>query len=166
MANVDMTELIPQLEAYLSIPGQESVYADATDDEWTAKIVNAFWRAVLDGVIVNYSIDEDGIVSPISGDTTFAREYQQVVIIYAAINIVKNAMLQTKTLFRAHAGSVEYETQQASQVLTGLLRSFEEEKNIILERLSDIATTNVSYIDSASNRLDAYRYKDTYWIGY
>lgn len=168
MANVDITELIPNLEASLTIPGQVSPYDAATDTEWTVKLQNAFWRAVIDGVITGYSIDEDGIIKPdVTSGPALSRDLQQIVVIYAAINIIQATMLQLKTSFRAKAGSVEYETSQASQVLTGLLNMFKEEKQIILERLSDIGSSSESYYyDGPIQRRYAESVGDTEWIGY
>ena len=60
MAAVYLTDLIPSLEAALSVPGTTSPYSAATDDEWLAKLKNAFWLAVLDQVISGYEMDEDG----------------------------------------------------------------------------------------------------------
>lgn len=168
MASVDITELIPSLEATLTIPGQTSPYAAASEEEWTLKLVNAFWRTVLDGIVEGYSIDEDGIITPDTGDSTFSRLQQQIVVIYAAVNVIQAQLLQLKTVFRAKAGSVEYETQQASQVLTGLLNQLNQEKAILLERLSDLGEgTDVYYYDSPWERRDNQRNLTSgYWAGY
>lgn len=167
MANVDITELIPSLEASLTIPGQTSPYADATDAEWTVKLTNAFWRAVLEGVIEGFTIDEDGVISPTSGDATISRALQQVVVIYAAINIIQAQLLVLKTNFRAKAGPVEYETQQAASVLTGLLNMLENEKSIILTRISDLGSdTSTFYYDAPWERRYQQDIETTYWMGY
>ena len=168
MASVDITEVIPSLEATLTIPGQDSPYATASEDEWTLKLVNAFWRTVLDGIIEGYSIDEDGIITPDTGDSTFSRLEQQIVVIYAAMNVIQAQLLQLKTVFRAKAGSVEYETQQASQVLTRLLDQLNNDKNILLERLSDLGEgTDSFYVDSPWERRDNQKNLTSgYWAGY
>jgi hypothetical protein len=166
MASVDITELIPSLEAALTIPGQTSPYSSATESEWTLKLTNAFWRAVLDGIITGFVIDEDGIIAPESGTETLSRSYQQIVVIYAAMNIVQNTLLQLKTTFRAKAGPVEYETQQASQVLTTLLKTYENEKNLILSRLSDVGSSDESYYyDMPWERRDSQHSGLAYWVG-
>lgn len=167
MASVDMTELIPSLESLLTVPGATSPYAAASEVEWTNKIVNAFWRGVIEGVIENYTIDEDGVVSPSSGSTTFPQSLQYVVVIYAAMNVIEAQLLQLKTVFRAKAGPLEYETQQASQVLTGLLKSLDNQKNIILERLSDLGGgTDTYYYDAPWERRYRQTTNDTHWMGY
>lgn len=168
MASVDVTELIPSLEAILTIPGQDSPYAAASEEEWTLKLVNSFWRTVLDGIVEGYSIDEDGIITPDTGDSTFSRLEQQIVVIYAAMNVIQAQLLQLKTVFKAKAGSVEYETQQASQVLTALLSQLEKDKGILLERLSDLGEgTDAYYYDAPWERRDNQRSLTSgYWAGY
>jgi len=168
MAAVDITDLIENLEGMLTIPGQVSPYDAATDAEWTIKLVNAFWRAVLDGVIEGYDIDEDGLITPTSGDTTFPREYQQVVILYAAVNIIQNQLLVLKTTFKAQAGSASYETGQAATVLTALLEMIQQDKSILLERLSDVGPDGSSYYyDSTWQRRDnQYEQTSAYWAGH
>ncbi len=168
MAAVDITDLVENLEGMLTIPGQESPYDSATDDEWTIKLVNAFWRAVLDGVIEGYEIDEDGLITPTSGDSTFPREYQQVVLLYSAVNIIQNQLLVLKTTFKAEAGAASYETGQSATVLNGLLSMIEQDKAILLERLSDVGPDGSSYYyDSAWQRRDnQYEQTSAYWMGH
>lgn len=167
MASVDISDLIPNLEAILTVPGTTSPYAAATDDEWIRKLENGFWQAVLEGTIEGFDIDEDGIISPEEGDATIAREYQQIVVIYAALNIVNAQLLQLKTTFRAQAGPVEYETQQAASVLVALLNDLQNQKNILLNRLSDIGTdTSTYYYDAPWERRDNQVDQVSYWAGY
>lgn len=167
MANVDITELIPNLEAILTVPGTTSPYDAASEEEWTLKLVNGFWQAVIEGVVEGYSIDEDGIIFPTSGSETFSRAFQQIVVIYAALNIVNAQLLQVKSLFRAQAGPVEYETQQSASVLTALLAELQNQKNLILTRLSDLGTdTSVFYYDSTWQRRDNQRSGDAFWAGF
>lgn len=168
MATVDITELIPNIEAWLTIPGSDSPYADATDEEWTLKLVNAFWQAVLDGNIENYTIDEDGLISPIDGgDSTFEREYQQLVVIYAAMNVVNAQLLANPTSFRAQAGPVEYESETAASVLTTLMADLRMQKELILNRLSDLGlNTSSFYYDGTFQRRENQEFSDQYWTGY
>ena len=169
MASVDITELIPNLESAITIPGTTSPYAAATDEEWTLKLVNGFWQAVLEGVIEGYQVDEDGLISPISGDDndTFSREYQQIVVIYAAMNTINARLLNLPTNSRAQAGPVEYETNQAASVLTALLGELQNQKNIILQRISDLGSnTSTFYYDSPIQRRENQTTGDAYWIGF
>lgn len=171
MASVDLSELIPNLEGALTVPGTTSPYANASDAEWVTKLANGFWSALLEGVFTGYSVDEDGIVTPDDGgDSTFSRELQQVVVIYAAINVVESQLLVLKTRFKAEAGPVSYETEQASQVLTSLLKSLERQKNVILDRYSDVfSSAEETYYTDAMIRRRHNTFspnEGNYWIGY
>jgi hypothetical protein len=158
MASVDLSELIGDLEGAVTVPGAVSPFAASSDTEWLTRLRNAFWSAYNDGIIVGFICDEDGIVTAAGGaSTTFGRDLQQVVIMYAAINIYQNQMLQLKTLFRAKAGQVEYETQQSAQVVKSLLDSLLAQRATLLQRLSDLGFTDSYYIDAVRSRDDSLR---------
>ena len=163
MATVDLVDLIPDLEAALTIPGTTSKYAAATDDEWAARLKNGFWSAYNEGVITGFTCDADGAVSPTSGTATFARDLQQIVLLYATINVIQNELMQMKNT-RSVAGPVEYEVNQSAQVLKGLLDSFISQKGVILKRLSDLGEVDSYYIDAVRSRDASLFYGTTDWI--
>jgi hypothetical protein len=165
MASVDLSELIGDLEGAVTVPGATSPFAASSETEWLTRLRNAFWSAYNDGVIMGYTCDEDGVVSPINGDSTFTRDMQQIVIMYAAINIYQNQMMQLKTLFRAKAGQVEYETQQSAQVMKSLLDSLLAQRATLLQRLSDGGFTDSYYIDAVRSRDESLRYNFIDWNG-
>lgn len=170
MASVDLSELIPNLEGALTVPGTTSPYAAASEAEWVIKLSNGFWAATLDGVYSGYSVDEDGIVTPDDGgSSTFSRELQQVVIIWAAVNIVQAQLLVLKTRFKAEAGPVSYETEQASQVLSTLLKQLQQQQAVILDRYSDVwSSAEESYYTDANfqRRENNYSNQGSYWMGH
>ena len=165
MASVDLSELIGDLEAAVTVPGSASPFAASSETEWLTRLRNAFWSAYNDGIIAGFSCDEDGIVNPVSGTATFTRDLQQLVIMCAAINIYQNQIMQLKTLFRAKAGQVEYETQQSAQVIKSLLDSLLAQRATILQRLSDGGFTDSYYIDAIRSRDDSLRYNFIDWNG-
>ena len=164
MATVDLTDLIPDLEGYVSVPGSVSRYSTASETEWLTKLRNAFWTAYNDGLIIGFSCNEEGVISSVRGDLAMGRDLQQIVILYSAISIVQNELLQIKTAFRAKAGPVEYETQQSAQVLKGLLDSLFQQKNVLLKRLSDIGEVQSHYFDAVITRDASYRSGLTSWV--
>lgn len=165
MATVDLAELVPDLEGSLTIPGSVSKYSGASEEQWITKLKNGFWDAYNDGLISGFVCDEDGLVSPIKGDASFTRDLQQICLLYAAMNVVQNELMQMKTAFRAKAGSVEYETQQSAQLLKGLLDSFLQQKGLVLKRLSDLGAVDSYYIDGVANRDRAVRSGLVNWVG-
>lgn len=162
---VDLYDLVPNIEAALSIPGSASQYANATDDEWVGKLKNAFWHATLDQVITGYTSDEDGMVTPIdAGGDDLSFELQYLVVLYACMDIVKNQLMQMKTVFRAKAGPVEYETQQSAQVLKGLLDAYMKERDLILANLASTNMVSSYYIDTLRARDYAIADGITDWV--
>ena len=165
MASVDLSELIGDLEAAVTVPGATSPFVTASETEWLTRLRNGFWSAFNEGVISNFICDEDGIIQPVSGEATFGRDLQQIVIMYAAINIYQNQLMQLKTLFRAKAGQVEYETQQSAQVMKTLLDSLLAQRATILKRLSDGGFTDSYYIDALRSRDQSLRSNFIDWNG-
>lgn len=158
MAAVDLTELIPNLEAAITVPGEASPFAATSEDEWIRRLNNGFWDAFNDGLLAStWRCSEDAVVTPVSGDATFGRDLQQIVILYAAMAIVQQRILQLKTLFRAKAGEAEYETQQSAQVLKTVLDQMLAQKTLVLDRLADGGAVNSRYVDSVRARDYAYR---------
>ena len=166
MASLDMADLIPALESSLTIPGGTSPYANASEEEWLGKLRNAFWHATLDEVIVGYTADEDGVVTQIDGTETLPGELQYLIVLYACMDIIRNQLMQLKTVFRAKAGPVEYETQQSAQVLKTLLDQYMTQRDTILDNLANSAQVSTYYIDAVRARDYAIRDGITDWVGY
>lgn len=161
-ATVDLSELVEDTKAELNVPGVDN-YASATVDQWTTQLRNAFWEAVIDGIIVGYE-ESDGIVSPKSGTTPLGRELQQVIIFYVGVRVIRNKLLDQKTKFAASAGPVKYEYQQSANVLKGLLDEWVNRRSVWLTRLSDIGKVDSYYVDALTARSEAMTYGDTWWV--
>lgn len=149
MATIDLADLVPDLEASVSVPGIASPFAAASEEEWLTRLRNGFWEAYNDGLISGYICDEDGLVT---GDTAMGRDLQQICILYAAMNIIRNQILQLKTLFRSKAGPVEYEVQQSASAFKSILDSMLAQKEVILRRLQDGGNVDTYYIDAVRSR--------------
>ena len=157
MAAVDLSDLIPDLEIALTAPGQTATYAAVGEDEWIGRLKNAFWSAYNDGLINGYTCNEDGVVTPTSGSSTFGRDLQQIVLFYCGLNKVQNELMQIKTRFKAKAGPVEYETEQSAGVLKAILDSLLRQRDDIMDRLSSMNGVSMVYIDSVRQRDYAFR---------
>lgn len=162
--SVDLGDLTDFLVAEVNVPGGD-VFTGATEDDYLVRLQNAFWEATLDGLITGYT-ESDGVISPTSGTTDLGRDLQQLVIFYAGISIVRNHLRSLNTAFRAKAGPVEYETQQAATVLRDLLTELQKKRAIILERLSETYATDTYYIDAVLARDAAFGAGDTSFVGF
>jgi hypothetical protein len=166
MAAIDLTELIPALVAQVSIPGAP-LYTGVAEADWLTYLLNGFYNAQLEGLLKDWKADEDGNVTPVSGDSTLSRDQQQIAVLYAALDIVRNELRQLKTTFRAKAGPVEYETQQQATVLKSILDQLSSQKAIVLERLADTGDVpETVYIDSYIARDQSINSGLTAWIGF
>lgn len=148
---VDLVELIPRLRAEVNPPGVD-LYPDATDDEFLLHMQNGFWETVLDGLIVGYSVDDDGLVTQVGGTTDLAAEYQQMVILYAGMKIVRNLLLNTNTKEKYVAGPVSSEVEKSANTLREILLDMRARKNLLLERLSDMGMTPAYVVDGVYAR--------------
>ncbi len=159
---VDLGDLIEDLQSEVNPPGS-NLFPDATDEDWLSNLRNAFWETVLDGIVSGFE-ESDGLVTPSSGNTDITRDLQQLIIYYAGIRILKNRLSNLNTLFKSKAGPVEYEIQQSSTVLKGLLDEAVRRRNFWLSRLSDSGQIPTHYIDAVVSRSDSISYGDTYWV--
>lgn len=119
---VDITELIPSLVRELSPPGT-NLYPNATDDEWTGYLQDAFWEARLQGLLSGYTLDEndDTSIVPHSGTTDLGRDSQQLLVLFAGYRITLTQYQNVNSGFRAKAGPVEFEQQKSAITLKALL---------------------------------------------
>lgn len=143
---VDLAELIDPLKREVNPPG-EDLFPAARDEEWMGRLADAFWEARLHGMLEGFS-EADGTIVPIAGTADLTRDLQQLVVFYAAYRTVRTRLLNVKTAFRVQSGPVAYETAQSAQLLIEILRDLKGKLNLILERLSDLGSTNAVYFDA------------------
>lgn len=163
---VDLGELVELLQAEVDPPGTNS-YPDAVEDDWINQLRGGFWEIVLDGIIKpNAYSDNEGVIVPNQASGDLPRDMQQLVIFYAGIRVIRNRLLTLNTVFRAKAGGVEYETQQAASILRAILDELVRKRNTILSRLSDLGTVDTYYVDMVVQRDFALGYGDSFWTNY
>jgi hypothetical protein len=173
----------------------EAQFTSLTDDDWLGHLSDAFWEARLDGVLKGYTCDDNGIIYTVgtvvaagSASATAlgppdpaqqyavntnmswsadgqAREMVQLVILYASFRILRNMLRAMRTAFSAAAGPTRFEYQQSASLLTEIMRDVVNRRNLILARLSDLGTTQVSVIDSIMARDESLMDQLTYWVG-
>ena len=162
MATLDLNDLITPLKAAIDIPGEDS-YDTVTPAGWTTYLANGFWQAYLDGFLEGYS-EEDGEISQASG-VEMPKDQQQLIVMYAAIAIIRLRMLNLQTVFRAKAGPGEYEVQQSASVNKALLDEFTARRLYLIQRLADSGIfRGTFYIDSFASKQRAINDGFTSWI--
>lgn len=160
---VDVGDLVELLQASVNPPGTD-LFPDALGADWELNLRNGFWEATLDGVITGYT-ESEGIIRPITGDKDLPKEFQQLIVLYAGVTILRNHLMNIKTMFRTQAGPVEYEVQQSAAVLKSIMDELVRRRTLILTRLLDETSTNSYYYDAAIARDQSLLHGDTYWIG-
>lgn len=160
---VELVDLVGALSYTVSPPGMD-LFPDATETMWLEYLRNGFWEASLDGVITGYD-EEDGAVTPVSGDVDLPRITQQVIVLWAAIAIARSYLLNSKTAFRAKAGPVEYETRMSGPLMEAILADLLNRRQEIIDNLSTYGGSASFYYDGVTERNCSILY-GVGWAGY
>ena len=149
---IDLADYVPALQREVNPPGVD-LLSGATAAELVGHLSDAFWEARLDGFLTAWTCDEDGVVTPVDplSAVDIPRDALSLVVLYAGIRVIRNRILNTNAVFRAKAGSVEYETGTSAQMLTEMLKQLKAAKDRYLERATDNETP-VGYYDALSVR--------------
>lgn len=151
---VDLSEYVDALKRAVTPIGGS--VATATDAVWVGYLVDAFWEARLDGFLVGYESDEDGVVTPTDPDTPdLDRRWVSLVILYASLRGLSMQIINTQKI-RAKGGPVEFEMESSANVLTEMLKQLAASKKRLLELLGSESEasdeTNVMLVDAFSVR--------------
>lgn len=160
---VDLNDLVESLRREVNTPGEDS-FPGAFDDTYVGHLQDSFWEIKLDGVTsFNSYSEEDGVIEHTDGVTDLDRTYQQLIVLYAGIRIIRNQLLNLETVFKAQAGSARFETQQSATLLRAILEELKSRRNLVLTRLSDAGATPSYYIDALAARENSIDYGFTFW---
>jgi hypothetical protein len=185
--SVDLANLTENLQNEVQSPGGTQ-FADATDDDYLGYLINSFWEIRLYGFLMGFEEDSAarggppefgvGIVTPLGVDPTYddpfgysidqdlPRELQQLIVLWSAWKITLTNMASLNTTFRAKAGPVEYETQQAASVLTAVLDQLKARIMGIIDLLPSGygSRNNVVVFDAIIERSYSQAVGDTWWV--
>lgn len=159
---VDLSDLVEALKREVSPPGDD-LFPDAGDEEYLGHLMDAFWETMLDGLISGYTVDDDGMLTPVSGTTDLSRELQQIIVFYAGVRIVRNHLRNMNTVQRSKAGPVEFEIEKSANTLRDLLKELKDRRNLLLNRLSDMGVIPSYYFNVLNERNDSTRWGDDPW---
>jgi hypothetical protein len=160
---VDLSDLIPNLKAQINSPGTDA-YASTTNNEWLTRLENAFWEVRLDGLFTNF-VAADGEITPIAPETAdLSRDALQLVILYAAMDVVMAQFRSVQSAFKAVAGPVSYETQQSAQLLREVLVTLRQRIKDVVYNLASIYYIRTAVLDAVIERTDALIDGDNWWI--
>lgn len=184
---VDLADLVENLENEVQVPGGGQ-FAEATEEDYLGYLINSFWEIRLYGFLVGFEEDSAsrggpaefgvGIVTPLGVDPTYddptgysveqdlPREMQQLVVLWSAWKVTLTNFGSLNTVFRAKAGPVEYETQQAASVLTAVLDQLKARIMAILDLLPSGYgnKNNVIVFDAMIERSYSQAVGETWWV--
>lgn len=133
----DLSDSIESLKRYVAVPGEfASIFAETTDDDLLGSLQDAFAECQFDGFFLggdptNPSFSEvDGIVTP---DLT--RGQAALILLYAACRIVQTQLLNLKNRQKFEASGAVFEVEQASNVLSAILKQYQARKDEIIIRV-------------------------------
>lgn len=157
---VELEEFSDSLLREVNPPGSVA-FAGLRTVELVGYLADAFWEARLDGFLEGLTCDPDGLVEPTeAGGADISRQEIALIIIYAGVRMLRNAILNKNTRFSAKAGSVEFETENSANVLTESLKALQATKTRLLDSLGSGSGTLVHVFDALSVRTyDALSYR-------
>ena len=149
--SVDLSDFVDSLRREVT-PAGTTMFDDVSDATMTGYLADAFWEARLDGFLLGYSADPDGMVTPVnSGSPDMPRSMVALLVLYAGMRILRNRILNTTTSLRAKAGPVEFEQQNSATMLAEMLRQLAATKTRLIDN-SLMFQTEVSMVDGLSVR--------------
>lgn len=153
--------LVPRLTATLVPPGSEAGLFPTDDDSvesWVPVLANAFWMCRLHRFFTAWRLNVAGdTIQPVaSGGADMPGEYQQLIVLSAAVATLEVKLLEFNTKFRAKSGEEEFEAEKAASLLVELIRGWRRQLEDIREDLvtREDCRTNVAVIDLVVERLD------------
>lgn len=142
--STDLNDWVESLKRYVAVPGDfDTYFPDTTDDDLVGSLLDGFGEAQLDGFFLagtgspGWTATDAGIVTP---DLT--RGEMALIVLYASTRIVQTQLLNLKNRQRYEAKGALFETEQASNVLTTLLKQFNDRKTEIIQRLRTVLASS------------------------
>ena len=147
---VDLIDYADVLRREVSPPGSDEETVGADDATLLGYLLDAFWEARLDGLLSAWTADPDGIVSPVvPGGDDLGRDHIALLVLYAAVRMLRNRVLNSSMRFRVKAGPVEYETQNSANVLADLHANLNAAKQRVLDAVETARTESRAYLIDA-----------------
>lgn len=126
-------------------PAGSDLFSNVTDEEMGQRIQDGFWDARLDGFLVGFTADDEGIVTP-----ELPRDLIALAVMYAAITMLQIQVYNLNTRFAVKAGPVEFETENSASVLKTMLDQIFAQRQRLLEELDEVLGETPVYITDAA----------------
>jgi hypothetical protein len=125
----DLSDSLDSLRYLVARPGTfTTFYPETTDDMLLQVLVDGMAEAHLEGLLLDYESDEDGILTPALSSGQVA-----LVTLFASIRFLRAELINRNTSVVYQAGSARYETTQATNILRDILKGLIAQKDRITE---------------------------------
>ena len=150
---MELQDLVDPLRRAINPPGEDN-FPNASDIVLKGFLRDALALARLDKTVpAKWTVVADEIVNVDDLAEAFPEDLATIVVVYAKIQILRNHILNVRSKFRAVAGPVEYETQQAVTHLRDMLKTYTDELAAIKDNQIEVAVSRAGYIDLVCNRV-------------
>lgn len=147
-----VSDLRAKLDREINVPGFEQL-PDITNTQLDGYIKDGFWEARLLGLLTGYT-QTDGtefatppgeVIYKTADDGDLEEQYQMLVVIIAALKLIRLKSLNLAVNLRAKSGPVEYEQQASATTLRAILQSMERRVEELKRNYSNLAGTGAFY---------------------
>lgn len=128
LSDIDLSESVDSLRYLVAVPGTfATVYPDTDEDMLLQVLCDAFAECQLEGMLLTNRVDPDGFVTPAISDGQVA-----MVIVFAAVRLLRSTLLNANTSVTYKAGSAEYSTTQSATILKAILDDLKAQKDRLI----------------------------------
>lgn len=124
----DLSDSLDSLRYLVARPGTfATFYPETTDDMLLQVLIDGMAEAQLEGLLLTYQSDEDGILTPELSSGQVA-----LVVLFGAIRFLRAELINRNTSVIYQAGTARYETTQATNILRDILKGLIDQKNSVI----------------------------------
>jgi len=136
-----LTALIPSLQRFVAPPGLfETYFPTAGDEDLLGSLADGFAECQLKGFFSTYDLDASGVPS-VDPDLTHAQG--SLVVLFSGVRILQAEIRNRSTHRRQEANGLVNEIDQSAQVLTELLKEYQQEKKDLIAAVSRVGASDV-----------------------
>lgn len=125
----ELADAVDSLRYLVARPGTfEQFYPETTEDMVISVLVDALAEAHLEGLLLDYDADEDGVLTP-----SLTQGQVALVVLFGAVRFLRAELLNRNTSVTYKAGSAVYETTQSTNILRDILKGLLAQRDRAVE---------------------------------
>lgn len=124
----DLGDAVDSVRFLVARPGTfEDTYPETTEDMLLQILIDSMAEAHLEGLLLTYESDADGILTP-----ELSSGQSALIVLFAAIRFMRAELFNRNTQVVYKAGTAHYETTQATNILRDILKGLLAQKDRIV----------------------------------